>query len=105
MKKAFVAALLVLTLSAGAASARVHPSLHALRLTPPTFRGSGFAPYEHVTVSLRGLSVPPVRVVADAQGRFRARLAAAPACTAWTFARWAAAEEPPSIATSAALRS
>jgi hypothetical protein len=84
--KGLAAVVLLLALSAGAANARVHrqPSLRALNLTPPTFRGSGFKPHERVAVSLRGLRMRPVHVKADAHGRFRVRLAAASACRAWT---------------------
>jgi hypothetical protein len=84
--KAFAAALIFLVLCAGAASASVqrHASLRALNLTPPTFRGSGFGAREQVTVSLRGLHVGSVHVKADAEGRFRVRLASLPSCRAWT---------------------
>lgn len=82
--KALGIALLALSLSAGAANANLRPLLQAKALTPPTFRGSGFKPYERVTVRLRGASVPAVHVVTSGQGRFRARLAAVPACKAWT---------------------
>lgn len=82
--KVQLAALLLFLLSAGAASASPHPSLRALSMSPPTFRGSGFGPHEHVTVSFRGVRVRPVRVVTNALGRFRVRVAALPACAAWT---------------------
>jgi hypothetical protein len=82
--KALVAAIGLLLLSAGSANARFHPSLDVLTLAPPTFRGSGFAPHERVTVSLSGLEIPRVHVVTNARGQFRARLAAVPACRAWT---------------------
>jgi len=84
MRKAFVIALLLFSLTAGAANAKLHPSLRVVRLTPPTFRGSGFHAHERVTVSLRLRPVTTVRVRADASGRFRARLAAVPKCGAWT---------------------
>lgn len=81
--KAFAAVVVLLVLSAGAASASVHQHarLHPLRLAPPTFRGSGFTPYERVTVTMRGTAV---RVKTDSYGRFRVRLAAVPARRAWT---------------------
>ena len=85
--KAFAAATVVLlALFAGAVSASVHqrPSLRALNLGPPTFRGSGFKPHERVDVTLRGAAVPSVHANTDAHGLFRARLAAVPACKAWT---------------------
>jgi hypothetical protein len=84
--KAFVAAVIVLALSAGAASASVHrhASLRALNLTPPTFSGSGFKSHERVTVTVRGASAPSVHLTAGAAGRFRVRLAAMPSCRAWT---------------------
>jgi hypothetical protein len=84
--KAFAAVAVLLALSAGAAGASVHrhPSLRALNLTPPTFRGSGFKPHERVKVTLRGAAVPSVHAMTDARGRFRVRLAAAPACRTWT---------------------
>jgi Carboxypeptidase regulatory-like domain len=84
MRKAFVIALLLFPLAAGAANARLHPTLRALRLTPPTFRGSGFHARERVTVSLGILPATAVRVRADAGGRFRVRLAAVPKCGAWS---------------------
>lgn len=74
--KALAAALLLLALSAGAASASRHPSLRVVTLSPPTFRGSGFKPHEPVTVSVRGLPIHPVHVLANARGRFRVRLVA-----------------------------
>src|SRR5947209_4896937 len=83
MKKALLVALLLLPLAAGAADAKLRPSLHPVRLSPPVFRGSGFRPREHVTVSLRILPAAKVHVVANAHGRFRVRLAAVPACGAW----------------------
>ena len=84
--KAFAAVVVLLVLSAGAASASVHQRarLHPLRLAPPTFRGSGFNPSERVTVTVRGAAVPSVRVRTDSYGRFRVRLAAVPARRAWT---------------------
>jgi hypothetical protein len=84
--KAFAAALVLLALSAGTASATVHrhASLRALSLTPPTFRGSGFGPHEPVNVSVRGATVPPVHAMTNARGHFRVRLAAVPSCRAWT---------------------
>jgi hypothetical protein len=84
--KALAAAVVFLLLCAGAASASLqrHASLRALNLTPPTFRGSGFGSHERVTVSLRGLQARPVHVKADAEGRFRVRLASLPSCRAWT---------------------
>jgi hypothetical protein len=84
--KAFAASVVVLALSAGAASASVHrhASLKALNLTPPTFRGAGFKSHERVTVTVRGASVPSVHVTTGAGGRFRVRLAAMPSCRAWT---------------------
>lgn len=84
MRRAFLVALLVFPLAAGAASAKLHPSLRALRLSPPTFRGSGFHPRERVTVSLGILPAATVHVRANASGGFRVRLAAVPACGAWT---------------------
>jgi Carboxypeptidase regulatory-like domain len=84
MRKAFVVALVLFPLAAGAANARLHPSLRALRLTPPTFSGSGFHARERVTVSLGILPADAARVRADAGGRFRARLAAVPKCGAWS---------------------
>jgi hypothetical protein len=84
MRKAFVIALLLLPLTAGAAGATLHPSLRAVHLTPPTFRGSGFHAHERVTVSLRIRHATAVHVRADASGRFRVRLAAVPKCGAWT---------------------
>ena len=84
MRKAFLLALLLFPLATGAASATLHPSLRAVRLTPPTFRGSGFYANERVRVSLGTLRATAVRVRADAQGRFRVRLAAVPKCGAWT---------------------
>src|SRR5438067_5155092 len=83
MRKAFLVALLLLPLAAGAANARLHPSLRALRLTPPTFRGTGFHAHERVAVSLGVLRASTVFVRADADGRFRVRLAAVPKCGAW----------------------
>lgn len=83
MRKAFLIALLLFPLAAGAAGAKLHPSLRALRLTPPTFRGSGFHARERVTVSLGILPEATVRVRADADGHFRVRLAAVPRCGAW----------------------
>lgn len=83
MRKVFLIALLVFPLAAGAASATLHPSLRMVRMTPPTFRGTGFHARERVTVSLNILRAPRVHVRADAQGRFRVRLSAVPACGAW----------------------
>lgn len=82
--KTVAVAFIVLLAAAGAAGAARHPSLRAVKLAPPTFRGSGFQPNERITVSVRGTAVPSVRVVTDAQGRFRARLAPVAVCTAWT---------------------
>lgn len=86
MKALGAAVVLLLALTAGAASASVrqHPRLRALNLTPPTFRASGFKPHERVDVTLRGAAVPSVQVMTDAHGRFRARLGAAPSGRAWT---------------------
>jgi hypothetical protein len=84
MRKAFVVALVLFPLAAGAANARLHPSLRALRLTPPTFSGRSFHARERVTVSLGILPADAVRVRADAAGRFRVRLAAVPKCGAWS---------------------
>jgi hypothetical protein len=84
VKKALLVGLLLFPLAASAANAQLQPSLHALRLTPPTFRGAGFHAHEHVTLSLRMLPASAVQVVANARGRFRVRLAAVPACGAWT---------------------
>lgn len=84
MRKAFLVALLLLPLAAGAADAKLQPSLRALRLTSPTFRGTGFRAHERVTVSLGILPAATVRVRADASGRFRVRLAAVPACGTWS---------------------
>ena len=83
MTKAFLVALLLLPLAAGAAHAKLHPSLQALRLTPPTFRGTAFRAHERVTVSLTILRASAVTVRADADGRFRVRLATVPRCGAW----------------------
>jgi len=84
--KAFVAAVIVLALSAGTASASVHrhASLRALNLTPPVFSGFGFKSHERVTVTVRGASAPSAHVTTSAAGRFRVRLAAMPSCRAWT---------------------
>ena len=81
--KAFAAVVFLFALSAGISSASVHrhASLRALSLTPPTFRGSGFASHERVDVTLRGASV---HLEANVHGRFRLRLPAMPACRAWT---------------------
>jgi hypothetical protein len=78
--------VVIVALCAATASATIHrhASLRALSLTPPTFRGSGFAAHERVTVSSRGLRVTPVRLRANAHGRFLIRLGALPACKAWT---------------------
>lgn len=84
MRKAFVIALLLFPLAATAATARLHPSLRALRLAPPTFRGSGFHARERVSVSLGILPTTTVRVRADANGRFRVRLPAVPKCGVWS---------------------
>ena len=84
MKKALLVGLLLIPLPASAAYAKSPPSLRAVRLTPPVFRGSGFHAHEHVTVSLRLLPASAVHVVANARGRFRVRLAAVPACGSWT---------------------
>jgi hypothetical protein len=84
MRKAFFVALLLVPLAAGAASASLHPSIRALRLTPPTFRGSGFHARERVTVALGLLPAVGARVRADAGGRFRVRLATVPKCGTWT---------------------
>ena len=84
MRKAFVVALVLFPLAAGAANARLRPSLRALRLTPPTFSGSGFHARERVTVSLGIFPADAVRVRADAGGRFLARLAAVPKCGSWS---------------------
>lgn len=54
-----------------------------VRVTPPTFRGTGFHARERVTVSLTILHAPKLHVRADAQGRFRVRLSAVPECGAW----------------------
>jgi hypothetical protein len=54
-----------------------------VRVTPPTFRGTGFHARERVTVSLTILLAPKLHVRADAQGRFRVRLSAVPECGAW----------------------
>jgi hypothetical protein len=83
VRKAFLIALLVFPLVAGAASATLHPSLRMVRVTPPTFRGTGFHARERVTVSLTILHAPKLHVRADAQGRFRVRLSAVPECGAW----------------------
>jgi hypothetical protein len=84
--KAFAAAVVLLALSAGAASATVHrhASLRAVSLTPPAFWGSGFRPHESIDVTLRGAAVPSVHAMTNARGRFRVRLAAVPSCRAWT---------------------
>ena len=84
MRKAFVIALLLFPLAAGAADAKLHPSLRVVRLTPPTFRGSGFHAHERVSVSLSISPARTERVRADASGRFRVRLAAVPKCGAWS---------------------
>jgi carboxypeptidase family protein len=83
VRKAFLIALMVFPLAAGVASATLHPSLRLVRMTPPTFRGSGFHARERVTVSLNIVNTQKVRVRADAQGRFRVRLSAVPKCGAW----------------------
>lgn len=84
--KAFAAAVVLLALSAGAASATVHRHalLRAVSLTPPAFRGSGFRPHESIDVTMRGAAVPSVHAMTNARGRFRVRLAAVPSCRAWT---------------------
>src|ERR1700756_116260 len=84
--KALAVAAVLLALFAGAAGASVnrHPSLRALNLTPPTFRGSGFKAHEAVNVSVRGTATGSVHATTDARGRFHVRLAAMPSCTAWT---------------------
>ena len=84
--KAFAVAVVLVALSAGSATASTyrHPTLQAVNLTPPTFRGSGFEPHERVSVTLRSAAAPAVHTVTDASGRFRVRLAALPSCKAWT---------------------
>jgi len=84
MRKALLIALLLFPLASGVAGARLHPSLHALRLTPPTFRGTGFHPRERVNVSLGIRHETTIQVRADASGRFRVKFAAVPRCDAWT---------------------
>jgi len=84
VKKALLVASLLFPLTANAADTKLHPSLRALRLTPPTFVGSGFHAHERVAVSLAILPADRERARADARGRFRVRLAAVPACGAWS---------------------
>ena len=84
--KALLAALAVAKalVVAGGLPAATGPSLTVVRSDPYTIAGRGFAPREHVAVTLYGGRRWTSRVVAGPTGRFTARLVASqPRCSAW----------------------
>ncbi len=76
-----VAVALVATAVGPAAN---RPSLRPIGFAPLTVAGHGFAPWEHVTVTVYAGASGIVKVVASQRGRFKARFPfAQPRCTAW----------------------
>lgn len=75
---------LVALVGATGGAAATGPSLRPVGFAPLTVAGQGFASGESVTVTAYGGSRRVIRVIASAEGTFRARFSSSqPRCTAW----------------------
>src|SRR5438093_502986 len=83
VRAALLLAFVALVGAAGG-SAATGPSLRPVGFAPLTVAGTGFASGESVTVTAYGGSRRVARVIASAEGTFRARFSSSqPRCTAW----------------------
>jgi len=86
MRVLLAAALVVVAALAAAADgpAATRPSLRPVAFAPLTIAAQGFAPGEHVTVTVSAGARRTLEAVAGPTGSFRARFSfAQPRCTAW----------------------